>query len=147
MFTGREPTALQARLYEGFPGVLGFSSQDKIPEQLEAVAMLGIAQTWQQEGEEAPNKVFFLVPNATSMLWCLEVLKTMAKDFFQTVKERPVPKDTKIKVAKTVGDLFNHLQIGIPRDAEGPPERWVAFGYLHTDAAQPSWIRSRLLVP
>lgn len=147
MFTGRDPSPLQARLYEGFPNVRGFSSQDKIPEQLEAVAMLGISQTWQQEGQDSPNKTFFLVPTATSMLWCLDILKGMAKGFFKSVKERPMPKDTKIKVATTIGDLFNHLQIGIPRDAEGPPERWVAFGYLHTDVAQPAWIRSRLLVP
>ena len=147
MFVGQAPTPLQDRLYDGFPNVRGFSSQEKIHEQLEAVAMLGISQTWQREGEESPNRVFFLVPSATAMLWCLDVLRGTAKGFFQTLKEKPLPKDAKIRVAEMIGGLFNHLQIGIPRDADGPPDRWVAFGYLHTDKTQPEWLRSRLLVP
>ncbi len=152
MFIGRSPSPLQESLYAAFPSAFGFSGNEKNLEQIEAVAILGIAQTWKEEGDTDPHQVLFFVPSAAEMAWCLETLRGMARRFFQTLKEKPVSSNAKIAAAKTIKELYDHLQIGVRNPFEEEeihqePPRWVAYGYKDTDVSTPLWLRQKLLTP
>lgn len=147
LFLSSEPTELQMRLYEAFPRVRGISSQERNKEHFEATSIMGITQTWKTSADETPHQVYFIVPTADEMQWCISGLKNIAKGFFKVLKEKPSGREAKIEGAKMIGELFNHLHIGVPTDFTSSPERWVAFGYKNTDVLAPEWLRKSLLTP
>jgi hypothetical protein len=137
---GKMPTPAQIALYQAFPSKRGFSWTENNEEQFEAVFLEAFVQTFQDEGEDGPHKVYLLVSNQSNV-WVSVQVKRITKVIFDICKKK---KD--VNRARQLGRLFQHMMVGSRVHQMGiEPDRWAVYGFSNQDRI-PEWVSAALLV-
>jgi hypothetical protein len=138
---GLKPTSTQISLYGSFPSKRGYVWTGKHDEErFDAVFLTAFSQAFQREGEDAPNRVYLLIP-PTSRDWVLVQVKRLTKVIFGRCKERKA-----VDRAKELGKLFSYMMVGGRVHQMGiEPSRWSAYGFSSSDLV-PEWVSKGLLV-
>jgi hypothetical protein len=135
---GKEPSNVQAQLYDKWPNFRGISSTAQDSAIAESAFVLAIRSGF------ADDKVLVLAP-PTQEKWLLEQFSAFVDTIFERAKLASDP-DTVARTVKGYSKLFHKVVLtGRLLQLHREPQYWVSFGFTSTDKVVPAWVTRRIL--